>query len=106
MHENVKHTIHGDTLTVEMLTSRFTHELVTAIKTEYPLQTLATYKVVEFNLDKVKMIDSSSIGFLFDLHNKLKTNNEGSKLVISVGKNQDLRDLLHKFQADLLLNVK
>lgn len=106
MQDKVKHAVHGDTITLQVLTNRFTHDLVTVLKAEYPLSELSPYKIVEFDLNGVNMIDSSSIGFLFDLHNKLKGNDKDSKLVINVANNKDLKDLLHKFQVDLLLNVK
>lgn len=105
MHEKIKHTINGNIIVIEMLTSRFTHDLVHVLKNDYPINTLHDYEVVEFNLEGVKMIDSSSIGFLFDLHNKLKSSNKSS-LIISVGENRDLKELLHKFQVDLLLTVR
>lgn len=103
MHEKVKHTINNDGIVIDMLTNRFTHDLVHVLKNEYPLNMLQNYPTVEFNLQQVKMIDSSSLGFLFDLHNKLRNK---SNVVISVGANNDLKELLHKFQVDLLLTVK
>ena len=106
MQDQLQHTITGDKIVIDILTNRFTHDLVNDIKNTYPFRMMFDYKEVEFNLRKVKMIDSSSIGFLFELHNKLHVNNEKSNLVISVGDNKELKDLLHKFQVDLLLNVK
>lgn len=103
MHEKIKHTINNDSIVIDMLTNRFTHDLVHVLKNEYPLNMLQNYPTVEFNLQQVKMIDSSSLGFLFDLHNKLRNK---SNVVISVGANNDLKELLHKFQVDLLLTVK
>lgn len=105
MHDNVRHTINNDSIVIEMLTNRFTHDLVHVLRTTYPVSMLREYNTIEFNLQQVKMIDSSSLGFLFDLHNKLNTNNK-STLIISVGDNADLKELLHKFQVDLLLKVK
>ncbi len=105
MHDKVRHTINGDSIVIEMLTNRFTHDLVHVLRNTYPVNMLQEYNTIEFNLQQVKMIDSSSLGFLFDLHNKLHTNNK-STLVIAVGDNTDLKELLHKFQVDLLLKVK
>lgn len=106
MQELLHHTVNGDTITIEMLTNRFTHDLVNVIKNTYPFKMLFDYKQVEINLRQVKMIDSSSIGYLFELHNKLRANNEKANLVVAVGDNKELKDLLHKFQVDLLLTVK
>lgn len=104
--EQFRHTVEDDKIIIEMLTNRFTHDLVHVIKNAYPFNMLFGYNAVEFNLRQVKMIDSSSIGFLFELHNKLRANNSNSQLIVSVGDNNELKDLLHKFQVDLLLNVK
>lgn len=106
METKLKHKIENDNIIIDVLTNKFTHDLVHSIKTEYPFSFLYGFKYIEFNLRPVKMIDSSSIGFLFDLHNKIKANNKDAELIISVVDNNDLRELLHKFQVDLLLNVK
>ena len=105
MQDQVHHIVDGDKIVIEILTNRFTHDLVNVIKSTYPYKMLFDYRKVEFNLSKVKMIDSSSIGFLFELHNKLHANNDKAELVIAVGDNTELKDLLHKFQVDLLLKV-
>ena len=105
MEDRIQHTISGRNIVIEVLTNRFTHDLVNVLKNKYPLKMLSNYSTIEFNLRQVKMIDSSSIGFLFDLHNKLKALNPAAQLEISVGDNRDLRELLHKFQVDLLLKV-
>jgi ABC-type transporter Mla MlaB component len=103
--EKISHTIQDKAIVIELLTNRFTHDLVNVIKDTYPLNMLYDFNTIEFNLNKVKMIDSASIGFLFELHNKLQTSNDAN-LIVSVGDNSELRDLLHKFQVDLLLTVR
>lgn len=106
MEDKITHTVEAETLVIEMTTNRFTHDLVNELRNKYPLTIITNYKRVEFNLRHVKMIDSSSIGFLFDLHNKLKAHSTNVQLIIAVGDNTELKDLLHKFQVDLLLNVQ
>lgn len=106
MQETMRHTVSGNKIAIEMLTNRFTQDLVSVIKNNYPFKMLFEYNEIEFNLRQIKMIDSSSIGFLFDLHNKIQANNPSAKLIITVGDNKDLKELLHKFQVDLLLNVQ
>lgn len=105
MEDQIQHTVSDKKITIEILTNRFTHDLVNVLKNTYPVKMLAAYNVVEFNLRQVRMIDSSSIGFLFDLHNKLKAHESGAQLEIAVGDNKDLHELFHKFQVDLLLKV-
>jgi ABC-type transporter Mla MlaB component len=104
--DKLKHKVEGNKLTIELLTNRFTHDLVHAIRNDYPATLLNDYTIVEFNLRQVKMIDSGSIGFLFETHNKLKAKDPASELIIAVGDNKDLKELLHKFQVDLMLTVK
>lgn len=106
MEDKITHKVEAETLVIEMTTNRFTHDLVNELRTKYPLTIITNYKCVEFNLRRVKMIDSSSLGFLFDLHNKLKAHPGAVKMIIAVGDNVELKDLLHKFQVDLLLNVQ
>ncbi len=106
MEDKITHSINAETLVIEMTTNRFTHDLVNELRNKYPITTITNYKCVKFNLNRVKMIDSSSIGFLFDLHNKLKADSGNVQLIISVGDNVELKELLHKFQVDLLLNVQ
>lgn len=105
MQDKVKHSINNDQIEIEMMTNRFTHDLVNILKTTYPVSMLQNYTIIDFNLQEIKMIDSSSLGFLFELHNKLRSNNK-SQLIVSVGDNNELRELLHKFQVDLLLTVR
>ncbi len=105
MEEKVKHSISDDAIEIQMMTNRFTHDMVSMLRTTYPLSMLQRYSVIDFNLQEVKMIDSSSLGFLFDLHNKLRDNNK-SQLIVSLGENNELRDLLHKFHVDMLLTVR
>lgn len=106
MDDKFKHTVSGDKLTIEMNTHKFTQDLVSNLSSAYPYSAIATYKTIEFNLEQVKMIDSSSLGYLFELHNKIKAENEDGSLILSVGSNHELKDLLHRFQVDLLLNVQ
>ncbi len=106
MEDKIKQTTQGDRFIIEMMTNRFTHDLVSHIRSKYPITAMSDYNCIEFNLQQVKMIDSTSIGYLFELHNKLKSGASDSELIISVGGNNELKDLLHKFQVDLLLNVK
>lgn len=104
MQDKVQHSTSDDKILIELMTNRFTQDLVHVIKNTYPYTMLFEYKTVELNLRQVKMIDSSSIGFLFELHNKLLSNN--TNLIVSAGDNAELRDLLHKFQVDLLLHIQ
>jgi ABC-type transporter Mla MlaB component len=106
MDDKIRHQVVGEKFIIEMITNRFTHDLVSLINTTYPYSHLSTFKVVEFNLEQVKMIDSTSIGFLFELHNKFKADLGHARLIISVGSNSELKDLLHRFQVDMLLDVQ
>ena len=106
MDTKLSHTVDNDKFIIEFKTSRFTHDLVGQLSASYPYSEISNFNIIEFNLEQVKMIDSTSLGFLFELNNKLKAGNEGQQLVISVGKNNELKELLHRFQVDLLLNVK
>jgi len=106
MADTVRHIIDGDKFIIEMMTNRFTYDLVEKLKTLHPFDEMCKFNTIEFNLEQVKMIDSSSIGFLFELHNKLRNEYSNVALVISVGKNKELKSLLHKFQVDLLLNIQ
>lgn len=106
MNDKIKCTTDGDKFIIQMISNRFTHDLVSHINSCRSYDDFANFNTIEFNLEQVKMIDSSSIGFLFELHNKLKTDNQTKQLILYVGKNQELKDLLHKFQVDMLLTVK
>ena len=106
MEPTFTHTIDNDKFIIEFCTNRFTHDLVIKLTTEYPYADLSVYHTIQFNLEQVKMIDSSAIGYLFELHNKLKAEEETHALIISVGSNHELKDLLHRFQVDLLLNIQ
>ena len=104
--DSVKHQIDGNKFVIEMATTRFTYDLVEIVKTLHPFDEICKYNTIEFNLEQVKMIDSTSIGFLFELHNKLKNESTNVTLVISLGNNKELKSLLHKFQVDLMLNIQ
>jgi len=106
MNDTVKHIIDGDKFIIEMKTNRFTYDLVERLKNLHPFAEMCKFNTIEFNLEQVKMIDSSSIGFLFELHNKLKNEDSKVALVISVGTNKELKGLFHRFQVDLLLNIQ
>jgi len=106
MSDTLRHTIDGDKFIIEMISNRFTYDLVEKLKTMHPFAEMGKFNTIEFNLEQVKMIDSSSIGFLFELHNKLKDDYKNVTLIISVGKNKELKSLLHKFQVDILLNIQ
>jgi ABC-type transporter Mla MlaB component len=106
MDNNFTHSISGNKFTLEMKSHRFTQDLIHSIASEHPYTKLKEFATVEFNLEQVKMIDSSSLGYLFELHNKLISEEQKCCLVISVGNNHELKDLLHRFQVDLLLNVQ
>lgn len=100
------HTIDNDKFIIEFCTNRFTHDLVSKLTTEFPYSEISAFHTIQLNLQQVKMIDSSAIGYMFELHNKLKAEEETHALVISVGSNRELKDLLHRFQVDLMLNVQ
>lgn len=102
--DSFKQTIIDNKMVMEITTNRFTYDLVYNIKELFPINTLLSYNFIEFNLEQVKMIDSTSLGYLFDLHNKLKNNN--AKLELVVGSNHELKDLLNKFQVDLVLQIR
>lgn len=107
MDDKYRHKIDGSKFIIEMNSHRFTQDLVSQISKTYPYSSFSMYNVIEFDLQQVKMIDSSSLGYLFELHNKLSAETEQQKeLIVSVGSNHELKDLLHRFQVDLLLNVK
>lgn len=106
MDDKVKHRIDGDKFVIEMTSNRFTHDMLSHINSSYPYSNMSNFNSVEFNLEQVKMIDSTSLGYLFELNNKFKADEQHNKLIISVGANNELKDLLHRFQVDLLLNVK
>lgn len=106
MSEKVKHTVDGKKFIIEMVTNRFTYDLVSHLSSSYPFSQISLYNIIEFNLEQVRMIDSSSIGYLFELNDKLKSDSTDRELIISVGKNHELKDLLHRFQVDLLLNIQ
>lgn len=106
MADKIKHRVDGNRCTIEMLTNRFTHDLVTQLRNEHDSNELIGYDAIEFDLQQVKMIDSTSIGYLFELHNMLKSNGKENSLIIAVGGNNELKDLLHRFQVDMLLNVR
>lgn len=104
--DQVRHSIDGDKFSIEMNTNRFTYDLVDILKNLHPFDEISKYNTVEINLEQVKMIDSSSIGFLFELHNKLKNEKSEVTLIVNLGNNTELKKLFHKFQVDLLLKIK
>jgi ABC-type transporter Mla MlaB component len=106
MDTKLTHRVDGDKFIIEVNTNRFTQDLVSRLTNSYPHSELTSFNTVEFNLEQVKMIDSSSLGYLFELNNKLKAEDSTNSLIVSVGKNNELKDLLHRFQVDLLINVK
>lgn len=95
-----------DKFVIEILTKKFTHDLVSDLRSIYSFQDFSKYKRIVFDLSKVKMIDSTSIGFLFEIHNKLESVSSNTAMSLYVGDNEELRTLLHKFQVDLLLTVE
>lgn len=105
INEIVRHIIDGDKFTLEMNTNRFTFDLVDKLKSLHPFDEICKFNTIEINLEQVKMIDSSSIGFLFELNNKLKKEKTDFTLIINLGSNKELKNLLNKFQVDLLLNI-
>ncbi len=105
MSDKYTHTVTDNILTIELLTNRFTHDLVHLMQNEYPIDFLNNHANVIFDLQAIKMIDSTSIGYLMELHNKFSESDK-SQLEISVGDNSELKDLLHKFQIDMVLTIR
>lgn len=103
--DEINHKISDGNFEIQISTNRFTQSTVSKLSDRYPYSDVASFKTLEFNLEQVRMIDSTSIGYLIELNNKLKADPAAAQLVLSLGSNSELKELLRRFQIDKILII-